>query len=469
MAWMRRFGGALLRDGVLTGHLHPPGGLLGRCLVALITVAFGAAAGLALDPWLLGAQLMIFLPSIGLTALLCGPAPGLFAAGLSFAAAIWRAGGSVAASDHYWLPLFAVVAAMNVGLISALLETVRRSRLSLGRIETLNASLQQSEARFRDLVEDAPDAIVIADADERIVLVNAAAERLFAYPREELVGRPVDMLMPERFRTPHQGRIGRFAGRGGVRRMGNGDELTALRKDGVEIPIETNLSRLPGSPSGQVCSVVRDLRARREHMEHQSLLIRELNHRVKNTLASVQSIVGQTLRSAGDPRAFSEALTARIMALSQSHDVLTRNDWAGALIRDIVAEQLSPYEHGAEAPLRLSGPDVRLTPNRAVALGMVIGELCTNAAKFGALSAGGTVEVVWKVAETPGAPRLTLTWTERGGPAVKPPTRRGFGARMIERSLSSGLHGSATLTYQPEGVVCVLEFPLAPGEAARAH
>jgi PAS domain S-box-containing protein len=320
-----------------------------------------------------------------------------------------------------------------------------------------------SESRFRGLLDGAPDAIVISDGDGRIVLFNAEAERLFGYERNELIGQSVDVLMPERLRGRHAGYLRAYLARPAIRRMGDGDNMFGRRKDGSEFPIETNLSLLPDHGDPLITSVIRDLTPRREAQERQALLVRELNHRVKNTLASVQSIIVQTLRSAPTPEAFSDAVQARILALSQSHDVLTRNDWVGARVADIVKEQLRPYAR-EDAPVTAEGPDVMLRPNRAVTLGMVLGELATNAAKFGALSpAGGALSVTWSV-EAPKAPRLRLVWRESGG-AASPPDREGFGTRLVKRSLAAGLHGTARLEHAAEGLTAMLEFPLLGGEA----
>lgn len=323
-------------------------------------------------------------------------------------------------------------------------------------------ALQSSAARFKGLLEGAPDAVVISSADGRIVLLNAEAERLFGYRREDLFGQSLEILMPHRFRGRHAGHVSSYLARPTTRRMGDGSNMFGRRRDGTEFPIETNLSLLSDNGEGLVTSVIRDLTPRREVQEREALLIRELNHRVKNTLASVQSIVAQTVRSAQSPEAFNEAVLARVMALSQSHDVLTRNDWTGAKVADVVAEQLNPYTRGA--PFALTGPAVVLRPNRAVTLGMAVGELATNAAKYGALSNNGAVSVSWSISGPLAAPTLHLIWVERGGPPVAPPSREGFGTRLLKRSLAAGLHGSAELDYAVEGLTATLAFPLLEGE-----
>lgn len=365
-----------------------------------------------------------------------------------------------------WPEVAALAAAGAVGVLGVGLvhRSLAQARRAVADAAERAKALERTESRFRGLLEGAPDAIVISDADARIVLLNAEAERLFGYPREELIGGPLDVLMPERLRDRHAAHVRSYLARPMTQRMGDGVKMFGQRRDGGEFPIESNLSLLSEHGERLVMSVIRDLTQRREVQEREALLMRELNHRVKNTLASVQSIIAQTLRTSPTPEAFNAAIQARVAALSQSHDVLTRNDWAGATVTEIVDEQLSAYA-GDDAPFRLEGPEVTLRPNRAVTLGMVVGELATNAAKFGALSAGGSVEVEWSVSSTPEGPRLRLVWRERGGPPAKAPAQEGFGTRLVKRSLAAGLQGVAELDYAEAGLTAVLEFPLGEGEA----
>jgi len=465
MHWTRRFVAILSLDGLLDGRLATPTGVVARFAIAAAMVGVGVLLRLWLDPWITGARFIALFPAVLAATLLCGPAPGLFAVALSAVAArrIFGADQSSLA-DANSIGLFVVVAVLNVAVISALLMAYDAARRALASVAELNAKLTLSESRFREVVESAPDAMVIVDRGGRIVLVNAETERLFGYGRGDLVGQPLNELMPMRFRPGHEACVRDFAPGNSVKRMGSELDLFGLTRDGREFPIETNLSVLPDAGGALVSGVIRDLTARMESDERQNLLMRELNHRVKNTLASVQSIVRHTLKATVTPAEFGVSVTARLAALSQSHDVLTRNDWAGASIHEIVAEQLSPYEREVGLAFALVGDKVQLTPNRAVALGMAIGELATNAAKFGALSGSGSVEVSWRRRRLVNEERVRITWVERGGPRVKAPTREGFGTRMIKRSLLTGLHGSANFDFAEEGVTCVLDFPLLPEE-----
>ncbi|MBQ0822141.1 PAS domain S-box protein [Microvirga sp. HBU67558] len=205
-----------------------------------------------------------------------------------------------------------------------------------------------------------------------------------------------------------------------------------------------------------------DIHGRRVAEEHQSLLINELNHRVKNTLATVQSVASQTLRNAESTDQAKEALEARLFALSRAHDVLTRENWEGADLYDIVEQAVAPYSSRGEDRLHLAGSRVRVPPRTALALAMALQELATNAVKYGALSnETGAIRIAWSVQATRSEPRLHLRWEERGGPAVRPPSRRGFGSRLIERSLSQDLGGTTRIEFPQTGVICTVDAPLA--------
>lgn len=211
----------------------------------------------------------------------------------------------------------------------------------------------------------------------------------------------------------------------------------------------------------------RELNERRAAENHRQLLINELNHRVKNTLATVQSIVAQTMRKsplAADVRA---ALDARLIALSEVHDLLTQESWDGTTLRDVVQLALRPYRFVGQERFRLSGADVSLSPKTALAFAMALHELITNAIKHGALSStAGRVEIEWSTSANGEGERLRAQWSERDGPPVSPPAHRGFGSRMIETALGAELGGTVRLAFRPTGLVCEIDAPL-PASGAR--
>jgi two-component sensor histidine kinase len=199
--------------------------------------------------------------------------------------------------------------------------------------------------------------------------------------------------------------------------------------------------------------------ARERAEEHQRLLLNELNHRVKNTLATVQFIAAQTLRNAKSSEEARAALDGRLIALARAHDILTRENWNGADMGEIVAQALEPFSDPRENRIRFDGPAVRLVPRVALALAMAFQELATNAVKYGSLSNGtGSVRITWKLMSAPeDRQRLQARWEENGGPAVRPPGRRGFGSRLLERALAHDLDGDVRLEFAATGVVCTFE------------
>ncbi len=200
-----------------------------------------------------------------------------------------------------------------------------------------------------------------------------------------------------------------------------------------------------------------------EAQRHQKLLIHELNHRVKNTLAIIQSIAMQTLRGNDTPPEVREAFMARLLALADAHDILTEENWESAELGHVLKHALGMHLQSDRMDrITLTGPALRLEPKSAVAFAMAVHELATNAAKYGALSNdAGSVEVRWAVdASSSDGPRLRLTWTEQGGPPVVAPERRGFGSRLIERGLAGELNGSARLAFDRAGLVCTIDAAL---------
>ena len=195
-----------------------------------------------------------------------------------------------------------------------------------------------------------------------------------------------------------------------------------------------------------------------------ALLINELNHRVKNTLATVQSLAAQTFRGSGDAEAKAK-FNARLASLGRTHDILSEQKWDGADIREVVDATLAPFESANPERISLHGPELRLSSRSVVMLSMVIHELATNAAKYGALSTPkGRVAVDWREANGANGRRVELHWREVDGPAVEKPTRNGFGSTLIEQGFAAQLYGSANLSFEPKGVACTLEFPLLSAE-----
>jgi PAS domain S-box-containing protein len=245
-------------------------------------------------------------------------------------------------------------------------------------------------------------------------------------------------------------------------------EKRYLSRDGGPIWIDLTVSlvrKANGEPDYFV-SVIADIASRKQAEAEQQryqgqlrLMINELNHRVKNTLATVQSMAAQTLRAEPEPMQAYEKFEARLMGLSEVHEVLTRERWHGAALQEVAERALRPFGDAASGRIRLEGPDVWLAPGAALTMALVFHELATNAVKYGALSVdAGRVDLTWAI-QGP-RDRLRLTWVEAGGPPVAPPTRRGFGSRLIERALHGELRGSAAMTFGASGLTCAMEAVL---------
>jgi two-component sensor histidine kinase len=203
------------------------------------------------------------------------------------------------------------------------------------------------------------------------------------------------------------------------------------------------------------------LQERQRTHERQSLLIRELHHRVKNTLATVQGLLGATARSTQSIDAFYQSFSSRIVSLANTHTLLTEDYWQTASLHEILKAELSPYDNQRAQRLVLDGPTVELSADLAVPTGMAIHELTTNAAKYGALSVPqGTVEVLWDVTTSSEQQNLRLEWLERGGPVVEKPQRKGFGSTLLQRVLATQCNAEIRFEFEPEGLRFCMDAPL---------
>jgi two-component sensor histidine kinase len=205
----------------------------------------------------------------------------------------------------------------------------------------------------------------------------------------------------------------------------------------------------------------RALAEQRQAREQQQLLIRELHHRVKNTLATVQSIMRSTARGASSIEEFEHTFTGRVISLAKTHSLLTEERWQAVPLRELICLELEPYDDDSGKRIRIRGPQVYLTPDIAVPLGMAVHELTTNAVKYGALAEfGGMVEVTWHIVDKDGQCQLDLGWVERDGPPVKPPSHQGFGSRLLERVLTTQIQAEVRADYRPEGLNLRVVVPL---------
>jgi PAS domain S-box-containing protein len=319
----------------------------------------------------------------------------------------------------------------------------------------LYGDLKEREAKIRRLFDSNIIGIMIWTLDGRIVEANEAFLSMVGYSRDDLVLGRISWagMTPPEWEDSDRQAVVQLKETGICRPF----EKEYFHKDGSRVPVLVGPALFEASKNEGVAFIL-DLTRRKEAEKLQQVMVDELNHRVKNTLATVMALAAQTFRTAPSPEAFCEAFEGRLLALSQTHNLLNRSFWTGAGLRDILTQELAPYTGVDGRSFTLDGDDLKLGPVTAVTLGMVFHELATNAVKYGALSvAGGKVLAAWRMSR-PG--RLHVEWQEMGGPPVSPPRRRGFGSRLIEQALASDLDGEARLYFPSEGVRCCMDIPL---------
>ena len=316
--------------------------------------------------------------------------------------------------------------------------------------------LRENERRLHDLLEALPVALYTTDNDGRITFFNHAAADLWGRRPElndEQFSGAWQLYYPDGRPMPHEETPMAAALKEATPVRGR--EAIAQRPDGTRTPIlpyPTRLHDREGKMVGAVNMLV-DLSDRKA-------LVDELNHRVKNTLATVQAIAAQTMRHES-ARAMREAFTGRLMALNKAHDALSIDSWRSADLKAIIREILTPFQSGGHERIQFSGNPVELNSTMALTMAMVLHEMAANAAQFGALStAGGRLAVSWEVDRGLKGRTLYLVWIETGGPTVRRPGERGFGTRLIERGIVQQLNGMAVVDFDPTGLRCRMEVPL---------
>jgi PAS domain S-box-containing protein len=306
--------------------------------------------------------------------------------------------------------------------------------------------------RIASIVESSDDAIVSKSLKGVITSWNQGATRLFGYMAEEVIGKPITILIPQD-RQDEERTI--------IERIQRGEridhyETIRRRKDGSLVPISLTVSPLRNGDGKIVgaSKIARDISERKEKEEHIALLSREVDHRSRNLLALVQASVH--LAQGDTPDALKKAIAGRIQALANVHALLAQSHWAGADTRSIVTEELSPYCPEGKSRAELIGPNLLLKPKSAQTVAVALHELTTNAVKYGSLSVpAGRVRVQWSLAADG---KLVIVWTESDGPPVKPPSRRGFGTLVVEQIVGGDLKGETRIDWRPEGLVCRLSL-----------
>ena len=357
----------------------------------------------------------------------------------------------------------------------ALAVTVRIEQ-GMPKIQDKSDEQKSAEANVESFKSDLGPFVVAAEAtrmamvftdakqpNNPIIFANDAFLALTGYAREEVLGQSFNFIMAHAADEEALAKIeAEFLGE-----SGGGSEIRYRRKDGSEFWAGLFISpvRLEGGDIVQYFASFVDLTALKEEQAHSRKLIDELHHRVKNTLATVQSIVWQALRTATDSEVVREAIESRLFALSRSHDLLTKENWQSARLVDVINDALEPFgvADGWAGRIVIKGENIRFPPEAALALGIVFNELATNAVKYGAFSnAAGSILIEWKIEPGSQGRRIMLRWQEKDGPLVTPPKHEGFGSRVIEHGLDA-LKAAVKLDYQSTGLLCTMSIPVPGG------
>lgn len=334
-------------------------------------------------------------------------------------------------------------------------DITERKRLALAN--------REAEQRLRNLLDALPTAVYTTDAKGVITYFNQACVELAGrVPQIDVDEWSVVWRLCRPDGTVIEPGTCPLAVALTENRSFHAVEALAQRPDGSSVPFlgyPAPLRNNAGEVIGGVNMMV-DITERKVAEDHRQLLLNELNHRVKNTLATVQSIAAQSFRRDIHNQSY-PWFEGRLIALSKAHDVLSRENWQAADLHEVVDQVAAPFQAPGQQRFATQGPALRLRPKHALALAMALHELCTNASKYGALSTPlGQISLHWNVIKSDESSLLRIQWEEAGGPQVDPPMRKGFGSRLLERGLAGELNADVRLAYLKTGLVCDIEVPL---------
>lgn len=318
---------------------------------------------------------------------------------------------------------------------------------------------RETAARLAAIVEASPDAMISVTPRGVVETWNNGARNLFGYQADEIIGQSVSVLLPEDRKQEFKDNLSAL-----IRGEEVNEETIRRHKDGT--PIDVTMTAVPIRADGGPVSIsitMTDIRERKRREVQVMLLNRELAHRVKNTLAVIQSIANQTIRTSPEPDRFRDAFQGRLQALAAANDLLLRSNWGGTDIQDLIDKQLAPLIPRSGMELHKTGTALHVPADLSIPLGLALHELGTNAVKHGAWSVpGGQVQLSWTIEVREPDPKryLILTWTEKNGPRVATPSRKGFGTTLIDRGVPGA---TVERDYRPEGLVCRIRLPLDVG------
>lgn len=307
------------------------------------------------------------------------------------------------------------------------------------------------------IVECARDAIASQDNKGIVTSWNAAATQLLGFAPEEIIGKPFASIFSSKAEDQDA-----------LKRALNAESIEVFEapfkhKTNGWVSVSSSVSLIRNA-NGNVIGTALVMRpatdtANRSAEHELELLLRESHHRIKNTLAMIHAIAGQTFREA--PATEKAAFASRLQAMGSAHDLLIKHDWNSVQLQDIVTQTLAPFRNADQPRFAVEGPPARLEANEALFLAIILHELATNAVKYGALSTpAGHITVLWSPAESGGKPYIDLVWREANGPAVTAPGRNGFGTTLL-RHMHNGEGGGARIDFDPAGVVCRMKVAIA--------
>lgn len=322
------------------------------------------------------------------------------------------------------------------------------------------AEATHHQAWLSAILSIVPSAIIAIDAQQQITLFNEAAEQMFGYQPNEIMGQPLGLLIPHRFRSVHASDVLQFwLEPEKVRRMGKRRQVAGLRKDGSEFPAEASISKIEIGGEKIFAVALQDITERQRQAEQIRLHVREVDHRSKNLLSVVQAIARQT--TAATPVDFASRFGERIQALAANQNLLLKNEWKGAALDELVRSQLAHFGDLAGTRIEVEGPSLFVSAAAAQALGMAFHELATNAAKYGALASdSGSISIEWGLErETEGAETFMIAWREQVTHPIAAPSKRGFGLMVICDMAELSLGAQVDLEFRASGLIWRLRCP----------
>ena len=310
-------------------------------------------------------------------------------------------------------------------------------------------------AQFGAILKTSLDAVVVMRPDGTVAGWNDVAAATFGWSFAEADGKRMsELIIPTQYREAHEQGLAHFLATGEGPVLDQHIEITALHRDGHELPVELSITHTSELGEPVFLGFLRDISERKEAQRRQDLLVGELNHRVKNLLGVVGAIAHQTMRASPTLSHFGPAFMGRLESLGRAHEILTAATWERASLDSLARAVLESFV-GDDPRATVAGPELMLSPRHFLSLSMILHELTTNAVKYGALSAdGGTLDLSWAIeGET-----VALTWRETGGPAVAAPSSSGFGSKMIALNVRHDLRGAATSDWGTNGLLFRLRF-----------